>query len=387
MKNKKKILIMYDSFSEHGGVERIMLFQANALKRNGYDVSFAFAHVDEKLREEKLNGFKVIEYSKLPFKNETMQICASVLRKSHEKIKGFDLIICHYFPSSYTALRAKKKFNIPYILHLHHPPQFLYNADLAWAKNTFKRQFSFAIGKIFRPVLRALDNYCVRNADGYFAESKIVQKIIKETYKIDSKVLYPTINEKLKPKRANLYSHRIKSNYILGSGRIIRQKRFDYLIGAVSLLKRKMPVILAGKYEEKEKNYLEDLAKEKNVELVFLGPLDIKELVKFYSNAKLVVLTCPKEWFGLVPIEAMASGTPVVAWKDGFGPEETIIDNIGGYLAKPYSIKDMAEKIKKAINKKWDKKKIIKSIKKFREKEQEKILLKEVRNIMNKHGK
>ena len=80
MLKKKKIVLMYDFLSEHGGVERVMLFQAKVLKQAGYDITFAFAYVDEKLRKTKLKGFKVIEYAPLPIKNETLQISSSILR-------------------------------------------------------------------------------------------------------------------------------------------------------------------------------------------------------------------------------------------------------------------------------------------------------------------
>src|SRR3989338_2017576 len=216
----KKIIIMYDFFSEHGGIERIMLFQARVLKKAGYDVSFAFAYYDENFGKERLKEFPVIEYSKLPFKNETLQISLSIFKNcSIEKFKNADLVICHSFPSSYLALRIKKKFKIPYILHLHHPPQFLYTADLNWAKSTFKRKFSFLIGKILRLPLRKFDSYCVKNADFYFSESKAVRKMINEVYNIDSQVLYPTIDKAFRITKADikeLAEYNIKKDFILG---------------------------------------------------------------------------------------------------------------------------------------------------------------------------
>ena len=378
---------MYDFFSEHGGVERIMLFQARVLKKAGYDVSFAFAYVDENLKKERLKGFKVIGYAKFPIKKETIQICSSILRNNFvKKFKDIDLIICHSFPASYLALRIKKRFKIPYILHLHHPPQFLYNADLDWTKNSFKRKFSFVIGKIFRNYLRKFDFYCVKNADDYFAESKIVQKIIEKTYNIKSTVLYPAVDKRFKIKgyRLNeLTKYKINKNYILGSGRIIKQKRFDYLIKAFSKLKEKnLQLVLAGKYNENEKRRLEKIAAQYNLDILFLGALDLKELIEIYNLAKVTVLTCPKEWFGIVPIEAMACGCPVVSWKDNFGPQETIIDNKNGFLAEPYNIKDLSVKIKKALNKKWVKKEIRKTVDKFSEEEIGKKLLIEVKEII-----
>lgn len=374
---------MYDFFSEHGGVERIMLFQARALKKAGYDVQFAFAYIDENLKDE-LEGFKFIEYGKFFFKNETFQICSSLLRNSIiNKFKETDLVICHSFPASYLALRIKRKLKIPYILHLHHPPQFLYNANLEWAKNSLKRKFSFAIGKILRNPLRKLDFYCVKNANDYILESKSVEKVIKNIYNLSGTIIYPTINEKFKAGNHNLKElskYNINKDYILGSGRIIRQKRFDYLISASSRLKNKnFQLVLVGKYSQSEKNNLKVLAYEYNIEILFLGPLNIEELVKIYNLAKVTVLTCPKEWFGLVPIEAMACGCPVIAWKDNFGPQETIIEGKNGFLAEPYDIDDLAKKLESAIIKKWNKKSVSSYIIKFKEEKVAKELVKLVK--------
>ncbi len=371
-----KIAMMYDFFSEHGGVERIMLFQAKKLREAGHEVSFAFAYADDKFKEERLGGFKTIEYSALPVKNETLQICSSIIRNDMvEKFRDFDLIICHSFPASYLAYRIKKKFKIPYVLHLHHPPQFLYTADLNWAKNSFKRKFSYFIGKIFRIPLRKFDKFCVKNADYYFVESKAVQRMVYDTYEIRGNILYPTIDEKFFSNKAVKLPKEVKGEYILGSGRIIRQKRFDYLIDAVSKLKNNIRVVLAGKYDEEVKRELESLAKEKNVRVVFLGPRSIGELITLYSKAKVCVLTCPKEWFGLVPVEAMACGCPVVAWEDNFGPQESITAGVSGFLAKPYDTNDLADKISKALSRKWSRKKIKKSVEKFSEENQKKVFL------------
>jgi len=376
----KKIALLYDFFSEHGGVERIMLFQARALKKAGFQVSFAFAYVDENLKKERLSEFEVIEYAKLPVKNETLQICSSILRDSTaEKFKKFDLLICHSFPSSYLALRVKKKFKIPYIIHLHHPPQFLYTADLNWARNSFKRKFSFAAGKIFNSSLKKFDFKCVQNAESYFLECETVRRIVKNTYGIDGIVLYPTIGKDFALRKHNLKElekYGIKKDYVLGSGRIVPQKKFDFLIKAFSMLKEKnLQLVLVGKYDDKTRIELKNLASAHNIKILFLGPVEISELIKIYNLAKTTVLTCPKEWFGIVPIESMACGCPVVAWKDCSGPQETIIEGKNGFLAKPYEVSDLAEKIGRAVKKRWDKKEIITSVEKFSEESQAKVLI------------
>ena len=61
---------------------------------------------------------------------------------------------------------------------------------------------------------------------------------------------------------------------------------------------------------------------------------------------------------------------------------EDIIKNVNGFLAKPYDTKDLAENIKKAFNKKWDKNKIRKTTEKFSDKVQSKIFLNEIKTIL-----
>ena len=82
----------------------------------------------------------------------------------------------------------------------------------------------------------------------------------------------------------------------------------------------------------------------------------------------------------------MSCGTPVVAWNDDAGPCESVIPDTNGLLAKPYDIKDLAEKIKKALNKKWDRNNIKKTAEKFSDNAQSKIFVKEIKRIIKNHN-
>ena len=79
----------------------------------------------------------------------------------------------------------------------------------------------------------------------------------------------------------------------------------------------------------------------KNV--IFRGLISEKELIKAYSQALLVLYTPIREMFGIVPIEAMAAGVPVIAANEG-GPKETIINGQTGFLVEADESK-IAEKI------------------------------------------
>jgi glycosyltransferase involved in cell wall biosynthesis len=219
---------------------------------------------------------------------------------------------------------------------------------------------AYFIGKFFGQYPRHLDKKCVKNAMRIMVNSLMVQKMVKEIYNRIGEVYYPAIDSVFFDSERSF-----KGDYILACGRIVPLKRFDYLIEACA--NQDVRIVFAGQENKMEKKCLKDLSKRLNVKIEFLGAVDKKELKDIYANAKLVVLTCPKEYFGLVPVEAMATGTPVVAWADDAGPQETIVDGKTGYLAQPYSIADMSDKIAIALQKKWNKNKIKKHAMSFSE--------------------
>ncbi|MBI2110218.1 glycosyltransferase family 4 protein, partial [Candidatus Woesearchaeota archaeon] len=156
--------------------------------------------------------------------------------------------------------------------------------------------------------------------------------------------------------------------FALSGGRVIPDKRFDWLIEVFSFLK--IPLVIVGSVEEDYKKNLLQISKKLDVDVRFLGFVSSEELVALYNKAEVFCFTSPSEDFGLVPIEAMSCGTPVIAWDDGAGPSETVVHGVNGYLIKPYDRKDFAEKVKKVVEGKFkqkQQKKILDSVKKFRE--------------------
>ena len=127
------------------------------------------------------------------------------------------------------------------------------------------------------------------------------------------------------------------------------------------------------------------IEKESIARVHLLGKVSQEELIALYTLAEIFVATAPKEDFGLTPAEALSCGTPVVAWNDGAGPSEIVLDQKNGLLARPYDIKDMAENVKEILNNKFKIKKhkeIISSAQRFSEKIIGKQLLDEVRRVL-----
>jgi glycosyltransferase involved in cell wall biosynthesis len=372
----KKIAIYYDFLKEIGGLERVMFFQANKLSEK-YKVGLVFGHVDKKEElkiVEELGLMKNIEKRSFDKKNEIINLSKLFLFPSSiNKIKS-DLIISHSFMCSRAAYLEKKKNKTPYIIVINHPPNFLYNSNLKWANNS-SRKFAFLLGVIAKPLLKKIDKKVVQNADLVIANSKYTAERVKKIYNLNPEILTPVLTNEFKIISKNksqeiFKKFNLRDRFILLHGRMIKDKRPDLAIKSFSILCKKikdLDLVISGTIEEKNKTekLIKNLGIKNNVKI--LGKVSKQDLVNLYNSAECFLMSAPKEDFGLTPIESMACGTPVVAWKDGAGPEETIIDGKTGLLAKPYSIEDYAKKIEICLDKKWNKKMISKSVEKYSE--------------------
>ncbi|MGD9922183.1 MAG: glycosyltransferase [Pseudorhodoplanes sp.] len=117
--------------------------------------------------------------------------------------------------------------------------------------------------------------------------------------------------------------------WIIGVGRLIRQKGFDRLIRAVADLKRpEMRLVLVG--EGPDRDALAAKARDLGVTLHMPG--FVRQPVHWLAHADVFVLSSRWEGFGHVIVEAMAAGAPVVAFDCPHGPRDIIVDGVNGLL-------------------------------------------------------
>ena len=97
---------------------------------------------------------------------------------------------------------------------------------------------------------------------------------------------------------------------------------------------------------------LKDLVKDLKItkKVFFLGPKPQKKLHFYYSSADVCVVSSYYEFFGIVPLESMACGTPIVASKTG-GLKYSVQDGVTGYLANTQDVQDFNNKIKQVLRK------------------------------------
>ena len=123
-----------------------------------------------------------------------------------------------------------------------------------------------------------------------------------------------------------------EEDFVLSVGSCLPHKGYEFIINSLARINENMRpkfVIISNQGDILWQRYLENLANKNGVNLEILNLIDDKNLVELYNQSKLVLYAPYLEPFGLVPIESMGCGTPVVAVKEG-GVRETIINGETG---------------------------------------------------------
>lgn len=208
------------------------------------------------------------------------------------------------------------------------------------------------MSQFFLHRIRIWDRVSAERVDVYLANSFYIQQRIEKYYGKKSQVLHPPVQ------LSQFKLGHQKREGALAVGRFINYKRFDLSIQAC--IQTKMPLKIIG--EGPEESYLKKLAS-KHSFIQFLGKVSQQELQKAYQEAEFLIFP-QQEDFGIVPLEAMASGTPVLAYGAG-GALETVKKDLSGIFFKEQSIEALSQAIEKAKKHPWKHQEISESVQSF----------------------
>jgi len=189
--------------------------------------------------------------------------------------------------------------------------------------------------------LRAWDVATAQNVDRFLAISRTVSSRIHKYYRRDSAVIYPPVNcdaFELPPTRIE--------NYYLIVSRLMPYKRIDLAIDAFSRLGIPLKIVSSN-----GRNVPALRARAgRNVE--FLGRVSDAELKQLYAGCRGLVFP-GEEDFGIAPLEANASGRPVVAYAGG-GALDTVLDGQTGILFERQDVDSLMDAVRRAEAVAWD---------------------------------
>jgi len=290
-----------------------------------------------------------------------------VIRKNNLK---FDIIHAHFtWPSGYAGMLLKNKFKVPLVITTHalHSERLKKMDFNTKEKYTNVWKSADAIINVSHKCVNILKKLGIPSNRIYYVQNGVDLKKFKP------------MNKKECRKKLGIP---LDKKIIVGVGNLVEKKGFIYLIRAVNIIKEKnknIKVYIVGKgpLHTQLKKEINKFSIQKYVHLV--GPKPHSEIPLWINAADVFVLPSLIENFGIVNIEALACGKPVVSTYNG-GSGEIITSEEYGFICPLKNPECLAEKILISLNKRWDKKRIVKYSKRF----SWEVVVKEILDIYNK---
>lgn len=227
-------------------------------------------------------------------------------------LRKYDLVISNSHCVAKGVITGPNQLHISYV---HSPIRYAWDLQQQYLEEA-NLQYGLEgwIAKIILHYMRLWDNRTANNVDYFISNSKYIAKRIQKCYRRTAEVIYP-------PVAVHDFTLCLqKEDYYLTASRMVPYKKIDLIVEAFSKMPdKKLVVIGDGPQFEKVKS------KAKNFEnIVLLGYQPFEVLKEKMQKAKAFVFAAEED-FGIVPVEAQACGTPVIAYGKG-GALETVIN-------------------------------------------------------------
>jgi len=314
-----KVALVHDYLNQMGGAERVVMalheiFPDAPIYTSIYDpkrVDPAFQKMDIRTSfMQKLPMVTKHHQPYLPFYPFAME---------RLDLRGYDLVL-----SSSSAF-GKGVITRPETMHIcycHTPMRWCWNYD-----EYVERE---QLGKVARSILpflitwlRTWDQTSAMRVDHFIANSPVVAERIRKYYRRESVVIPPPVEAS----RFDFDPHAQPEDYFLVLGRLIPYKRVDLAIEACNRLQ--LPLVIIGDGRDMER-----LKKLAGPTIRFLGRLPDAEVTYYYAHCR-ALLFPGEEDFGITPLEAQASGRPVIAYGVGGALASVIAGMTGEFFTEP----------------------------------------------------
>jgi len=326
-----KIALVHDRLTGLGGSERVALTLAETFKAEVYTAKY-----DLKKTYPEFRNFQIYEVNPVPdFSAPQTRPLAWMLDAINflklGKLKEYDYIITSGQFAHFASVQNPNN-----IWYCHTPNRAIYE---------LREKVRLRLSAVWKPTFdlwvkfwKPCDQNSIKHVHKIVVNSENTRNRVKKFYNRSADVVYPPVDIKK-------FYNKPSENYWLSVQRIEPEKRIEIQLEVFKKLSDENLVIIGkseyeGTYQEKINNLIEQLPN-----VTWKKETSDRELVEFYSKCKGVIQTAHDEDFGLVPVEAMASGKPCIAVDEG-GFRETIIHGKTGLLIKKPYVKNFVNIIK-----------------------------------------
>ena len=283
-----------------------------------------YSHVaDQKLIESRVPGLKVQEtwIAKLPFGRKLFRLYLPLMPMALESLdlQAYDLIISS---ESGPTKGVIKRPDALHICYCHSPMRYIWDMSAQ-----YRRSAGFLKGMFLSLIstwMRVWDVTTSMRVDAFVANSQFVSRRISSYYGRGSTVIHPPVRMQsvrgLAQRDRSVRADGEEPYYVVAS-ELVAYKRVELAIEAAQQLGRKL--VIVGEGEQ-----LKALKAISGPNVHFAGRVSDDEFAGWLANAR-ALLFPGLEDFGIVPVEAMANGTPVIAYARG-GALEYLMDGVNG---------------------------------------------------------
>lgn len=336
-----KIALVQDWLTELGGAEKVFKILLKIYPEADVYTLTSHPRVTNKLQIHK-NKLHESFISKLPLGRTKYRYYLPLFKKAIESFDfaEYDLIISS---SSSVAKGILTSSNQVHICYCHSPVRYawdLYHQYINEA-NLKKSGLKSWIIKHYLHQLRIWDIISSNRVDHYIANSQYIKKRIKKIYRRDALVIYPPVDLD----RFQLCMD--KDDYYFTASRLVPYKKIDLIIKAFNHLDKRLIVAGIGPDLNKIKKLASNSS---NIEV--LGYISDSKMVELMQHAKAFVFAADED-FGIIPVEAQACGTPVIALGKG-GTNETVINDKTGVHFKSQTVQEIMNAVKLFETKSFD---------------------------------
>ena len=307
-----KTAIVHEWFVNYAGSERVVESLVNIFP--DADVFSLVDFLNDEQRRIILKGKNANTsfIQRLPFAKKKHRNYLPLFPSAVEK---FDLSDYNLILSSSHSVAKGVKTNKDqlHICYCHSPMRYAWDSS-----DEYLRGFKGSIAKLFISYLKKWDLKSAANVTYFIANSNYIGKKISRIYNRAADVIYPPVDvEKFELKSK-------KEDYYLTASRLVPYKRADLIIDAFNQMPEKKLIVIGSGPEGAK------LKKNANANIRFIGHQTTERLGEYMQAAKAFVFAAEED-FGIIVVEAMACGTPVIALNRG-GTAESVLNGKTGIL-------------------------------------------------------
>lgn len=247
---------------------------------------------------------------------------------------GYDVVLSNKSGFCHGIITPPETVHLCYCLT---PTRYLWQS-----RSYLQREGVGGAGRLLLPplltALRLWDQVGARRVDEFAAISRAVQARIENSYRRESRILYP-------PVETDLFQPDTPRDYFFIASRLIPYKRIDLAVAAFSRLA--LPLVVAG--DGRDRAALERAA---GPTVRFLGRLPDAALREWMAGARAFVFP-GEEDFGIAPVEAASAGVPVIAYRAG-GALDTVVEDVTGVFFDDPTVESLMDGVQRFTQQRFD---------------------------------